>query len=114
MYDNKTVFPNSIKNPPDGTIMVPKPPTRPCLTWTRDFLHFVSSYLRRPTWTLLLPSDKTCSKLPDTWNEVHDPKTDKVYYYKVDPANHQPGKSQWPRPRSAPYTAVAETTVSFG
>ena len=94
VYDDKTVFPVP-GHPPAGTIFVPKPPTRPCLTWTRDFLHIVSSYLRRPTWTFLLPTDKTPSKLPGTWNEVHDPKTDKVYYYQVDDI----AKPQWTRPR---------------
>ena len=111
MYDDKTVFPvpNSRPcSPPDGAIKVPNPPTRPCLTSMRDFLHNVSSYLRRPTWTLLLPTEKTSSKLPDTWNKVHDPKTDKVYYYQVDG-----GKPQWTRPQSS-VVASARTASAPG
>ena len=133
VYDEKTVFPspfNTTVNLPAGTIKCPDPPTKPCLTWTRDYFHNKCSYFHRPTWTLLLPSEKTSSKLPGTWTEVHGPETDKVYYYQVDPLwRLLPGatttdtppppppppppatttrppatkyKTQWPRPQQRP------------
>jgi len=128
LYDNETVFPtgryeHSLRkwvpfNPPVGTIKCPDPPTKPCLTSTRDFFHIMGSYFHRPEWTLLLPSEKTSSKLPSTWNEVHvDPETDKVYYYEVDPpptptpipspvVEDIKYKTQWPRPQKS--TVVVE------
>ena len=125
VYDEKTVFPspfNTTVKPPAGTIKCPDPPTKPCLTWTRDYFHNKCSYFHRPTWTLLLPSEKTSSKLPGTWTEVHGPETDKVYYYQVDPRWIPPPipspprgsppipsppsgakyKTQWPRPQQRP------------